>query len=63
MLVVGYVSYRRASLNLEGKLDQLWSQALSAAGRKVIQDEFLCCGYYNSYRESPSYRSPLLFLG
>ncbi|GAA5956023.1 hypothetical protein JCM3765_000073 [Sporobolomyces pararoseus] len=43
MLVVGYISYRRASLNLEGKLDQLWSQALSAAGRKVIQDEFLCC--------------------
>ncbi|GAA5980076.1 hypothetical protein JCM5350_001753 [Sporobolomyces pararoseus] len=43
MLVVGYVSYRRASLNLEGKLDQLWSQSLSAAGRKVIQDEFFCC--------------------
>lgn len=51
MLVVGYVSYRRAGLNLEGKLDQMWSQALSAAGRKVVQDEFLCCGYYNSYRE------------
>lgn len=55
MLVVGYVSYRRASLNLEGKLDQMWSQALSAAGRKVVQDEFKCCGYYNSYR---SYISP-----
>ncbi|GAA5934583.1 uncharacterized protein JCM15063_004620 [Sporobolomyces koalae] len=53
LLVVAYVSYRRATLNLEGKLDQLWSQALSAAARKVVQDEFRCCGYYNSYRKSP----------
>ncbi|GAA6015478.1 hypothetical protein JCM11491_004365 [Sporobolomyces phaffii] len=52
MLVVGYISYRRAGLNLEGKIDQLWSQSLSAAGRKVVQDEFQCCGYYNSYHDA-----------
>ena len=50
--IMGYVSYKRLDLNLDGKLNESWSRSLGPEGRKEIQDALQCCGYYSSLRES-----------
>ncbi|GAA5860244.1 hypothetical protein JCM1840_002833 [Sporobolomyces johnsonii] len=52
LLVVGYSSYRRAHLSLPNKVDEMWSRSLGPAARKVAQDAFNCCGYYNSFHDA-----------
>lgn len=50
VLVIGYVAYKRLSLNLDLKLNQAWSQAYDARDRLRIQNALKCCGYYNPLR-------------
>lgn len=52
LLAPGYYTFRRRRLNLEGKINQQWSQALGAEGRLRIQDQLGCCGYYSPFVEA-----------
>ncbi|KAJ7798694.1 hypothetical protein B0H14DRAFT_3886367 [Mycena olivaceomarginata] len=50
MFVPGYLTYKR-SLNLDGKINQAWSQGLGAAGRLTIQNQ-LGCGHFSPFIEA-----------
>ncbi|KAJ7486420.1 hypothetical protein B0H11DRAFT_2016118 [Mycena galericulata] len=52
MVVPGYITYKRRSLNLEGKVNQQWSRELGAAGRLVVQNMLGCCGYFSPFVEA-----------
>lgn len=52
LVVPGYLSYKRRSLNLEGKINAQWSRNLGAEGRLRIQNELGCCGYFSPYVEA-----------
>jgi len=52
MLVPGYMTYKRRSFNLEGKINAQWSRGLGARGRLVVQNELGCCGYFSPYVEA-----------
>lgn len=49
LLAPGYLTFRRRRLNLEGKINQEWSQFLSPAGRLRIQDQLGCCGFFSPF--------------
>ncbi|KAF8196095.1 tetraspanin Tsp2 family [Pholiota molesta] len=57
LLIPGYLSYKRRSFNLEGKLNAQWSQGLGTEGRLRIQNELQCCGYFSPFVEA-TLRSP-----
>jgi hypothetical protein len=42
---VGYVSYRKAKWNLDGKLSFQWHYGFQPADRSRIQANLHCCGY------------------
>ncbi|KAJ7721782.1 hypothetical protein B0H16DRAFT_1473680 [Mycena metata] len=44
LVVPGYITYKRRTLNLEAKVNQKWSQELGAASRLTIQCVLGCCG-------------------
>ncbi|KAF7341790.1 hypothetical protein MSAN_02033800 [Mycena sanguinolenta] len=52
MVVPGYVTYKRRNLNLDGKINQQWSQTLGASGRLTVQDSLGCCGYFSPFVEA-----------
>ena len=52
IVVPGYLSYKRRTFNLEGKLNAQWSQALGQAGRATIQNHLSCCGWFSPYVEA-----------
>ncbi|KAF7331643.1 hypothetical protein MKEN_00044000 [Mycena kentingensis (nom. inval.)] len=52
LVVPGYLTYKRRNLNLEGKVNQQWSQSLGATGRLRIQSELHCCGYFSPFVEA-----------
>lgn len=52
LVVPGYVSYRRRSFNLEGKINAQWSRDLGASGRMRIQTQLQCCGYFSPFVEA-----------
>jgi hypothetical protein len=52
LLVPGYVTYKRRTFNLEGKINAEWSRELGIDGRLRIQDELACCGYYSPFVEA-----------
>ena len=54
LALVGYSSYKRANVQLDRKLNQVWSQFLSEEERLRIQNGLGCCGYYNPFRQSLS---------
>ncbi|KAJ7717407.1 hypothetical protein B0H16DRAFT_1611371 [Mycena metata] len=47
LVVPGYITYKRRTLNLEAKVNQQWSQELGATGRLTIQSVLGCCGYFS----------------
>jgi hypothetical protein len=51
LALVGYSSFKRANVQLDRKLNQVWSQFLSEEDRLRIQNGLGCCGYYNPFRE------------
>ncbi|KAJ7706582.1 hypothetical protein B0H16DRAFT_1345864, partial [Mycena metata] len=52
LVVPGYNTYKGRTLNLEGKVNQQWSQELGAAGRLTIQSVLGCCGYFSPFVEA-----------
>ncbi|KAF9052092.1 hypothetical protein BJ165DRAFT_1340331 [Panaeolus papilionaceus] len=52
MLVPGYMTYKRRTFNLEGKLNAQWSRDLGMRGRLVIQNSLRCCGYFSPFIEA-----------
>ncbi|KAF6746431.1 tetraspanin Tsp2 [Ephemerocybe angulata] len=52
LVTPGYITYRRYSLNLEGKINDMWANALGAMGRMRIQNQLSCCGYFSPYVEA-----------
>ncbi|KAI9258100.1 Tetraspanin family-domain-containing protein [Phascolomyces articulosus] len=42
---IGYVAYRKAKWNIEGKLSYQWHYDLTSDGRSRIQANLHCCGY------------------
>ncbi|KAG0150941.1 hypothetical protein CROQUDRAFT_130378 [Cronartium quercuum f. sp. fusiforme G11] len=52
VLVIGYVAYKRLSLNLDLKLNQAWSQVYDPTARLRLQEALRCCGYYNPLHEA-----------
>lgn len=49
LLTPGYITYKKRTFNLEGKLNKQWSQNLGASGRLAIQNQLECCGYFSPF--------------
>ncbi|KAJ7721786.1 hypothetical protein B0H16DRAFT_1335095, partial [Mycena metata] len=49
LVVPGYITYKRRTLNLEAKVNQQWSQELGAAGRLTIREKALTRWYIVSF--------------
>jgi hypothetical protein len=52
LVVPGYITYRKRTFNLEGKLNAQWSRTLGVQGRMRIQNELGCCGYFSPFVEA-----------
>ena len=52
LVTPGYIAYKRRAFNLEGKINQQWSQQLGLAGRMRIQNLLHCCGYFSPFVEA-----------
>ncbi|KAG6844084.1 hypothetical protein H0H87_009910 [Tephrocybe sp. NHM501043] len=52
LLIPGYLTYKKHTFNLEGKVNAQWSRDLGTAGRLRIQNQLSCCGYYSPYVEA-----------
>lgn len=52
LAIPGYLTYKKRTFNLEGKVNAQWSRDLGAEGRMRIQNQLLCCGYFNPYMEA-----------
>ena len=48
----GYMTYKRRTFNLEGKINSQWSRNLDAEGRLLIQNQLNCCGYFSPFIEA-----------
>ncbi|THH27931.1 hypothetical protein EUX98_g6260 [Antrodiella citrinella] len=54
LVTPGYITYKKRTFNLEGKINAQWSQDLGVSGRLRIQDQLKCCGYFNPFVEATS---------
>ena len=52
LVTPGYVTYKRRTFNLEGKINSQWSRSLDSGARLRIQNQLDCCGYYNPFVEA-----------
>ncbi|KAL0577828.1 hypothetical protein V5O48_004156 [Marasmius crinis-equi] len=52
IVIPGYITYRRRSFNLEGKINSEWSRDLGVVGRLRIQNHLACCGYFSPFVEA-----------
>ncbi|KAF8957828.1 hypothetical protein BDZ97DRAFT_1593524, partial [Flammula alnicola] len=52
LLIPGYMTYKRRTFNLEGKVNAQWSKSLGSEGRLRIQNELACCGYFSPFVEA-----------
>ena len=53
MLVTpGYITYKKRTFNLEGKINAQWSRDLGLDGRLRIQNQLHCCGYFSPFVEA-----------
>ncbi|TFK38283.1 hypothetical protein BDQ12DRAFT_684281 [Crucibulum laeve] len=52
LVAPGYMTYRRLSFNLEGKVNAQWSRDLGTEGRMRIQNQLQCCGYFSPFVEA-----------
>lgn len=48
----GYMTYKKRTFNLEGKINSQWSRDIGMTGRLRIQDQLQCCGYFNPFVEA-----------
>ncbi|KAF8802807.1 hypothetical protein BYT27DRAFT_7111548 [Phlegmacium glaucopus] len=52
LVMPGYITYKRRTFNLEGKINAQWSRLIGPEGRVRIQNQLECCGYYNPFIEA-----------
>ncbi|KAJ4482399.1 hypothetical protein J3R30DRAFT_2167183 [Lentinula aciculospora] len=52
LVIPGYITYKKRTFNLEGKLNSEWSRALGAEGRLRIQNRLQCCGWFSPFVEA-----------
>ncbi|EAU85773.1 tetraspanin Tsp2 [Coprinopsis cinerea okayama7 len=52
LVIPGYLTYKRRTFNLEGKINAQWSRDLGPVGRITIQNSLSCCGYFSPYVEA-----------
>jgi hypothetical protein len=52
LVTPGYLTYKRRTFNLEGKINAQWSRDLGAEGRLRIQNQLRCCGYFSPFVEA-----------
>jgi hypothetical protein len=52
LVIPGYLTYKRHTFNLEGKVNAQWSRHLGADGRLRIQNQLQCCGYFSPFIEA-----------
>ncbi|KAG2008012.1 tetraspanin Tsp2 [Coprinopsis cinerea AmutBmut pab1-1] len=52
LVTPGYITYRKRTYNLEGKVNQQWSRNLGPVARTRIQNQLSCCGYFSPYVEA-----------
>ncbi|KIM40810.1 hypothetical protein M413DRAFT_168446 [Hebeloma cylindrosporum] len=52
LVTPGYITYKKRTFNLEGKINAQWSQKLGAEGRMRIQNQLSCCGYFSPFIEA-----------
>ncbi|KAF8148293.1 tetraspanin Tsp2 family [Crassisporium funariophilum] len=52
LVTPGYLTYKRRTFNLEGKVNAQWSRFLGAGGRLRIQNQLKCCGYFSPFIEA-----------
>ncbi|KAF9445182.1 hypothetical protein P691DRAFT_795768 [Macrolepiota fuliginosa MF-IS2] len=52
LVIPGYLTYKRHTFNLEGKINAQWSRDLGATGRLRVQNQLKCCGYFSPFIEA-----------
>ncbi|KAF4580546.1 hypothetical protein EYR38_003145 [Pleurotus pulmonarius] len=52
LVVPGYITYKKHTFNLEGKINAQWSRNLGSEGRMRIQTQLGCCGYFSPFVEA-----------
>ncbi|KAG8851324.1 hypothetical protein FRB96_009389 [Tulasnella sp. 330] len=52
LVTPGYITYKRRTFNLEGKINQEWSQSINVNDRLTIQNVLTCCGYFSPFVEA-----------
>ncbi|KAJ3481786.1 hypothetical protein NLI96_g7427 [Meripilus lineatus] len=52
LVTPGYMTYKKRTFNLEGKLNAQWSRVLGLDGRLRVQNQLHCCGYFNPFIEA-----------
>lgn len=52
LVIPGYITYKKHTFNLDGKINAQWSQDLGVAGWLRIQNQLRCCGYFSPFVEA-----------
>ncbi|KAI0789373.1 tetraspanin Tsp2, partial [Abortiporus biennis] len=52
LVTPGYITYKKRTFNLEGKINAQWSRDLGISGRLRVQNQLHCCGYFNPFVEA-----------
>lgn len=52
LVTPGYITYKKRTFNLEGKINAQWSRVLGIDGRLRIQNQLRCCGYFSPFVEA-----------
>jgi len=52
LVTPGYITYKKRTFNLEGKVNKQWSQQLGTSGRLIVQNQLECCGYFSPFVEA-----------
>ncbi|PIL31047.1 hypothetical protein GSI_05743 [Ganoderma sinense ZZ0214-1] len=52
LVTPGYITYKKRTFNLEGKVNAQWSRDLGLDGRLRVQNQLHCCGYFNPFIEA-----------
>jgi len=52
LVTPGYITYKKRTFNLDGKVNAQWSRDLGADGRLRIQNQLNCCGFFNPFVEA-----------
>jgi len=52
LVTPGYLTYKKRTYNLEGKINAQWSQMLGVGGWLRVQNQLKCCGYFSPFVEA-----------